>query len=415
MAPRLRDKLLQAGVDVVVGPDSYVHLPPMISESFSGKQTSHISLSGDDDYDAVTPVFSDPLPSTQITIMRGCNNMCSYCVVPYTRGRERSVDMDIVLREVRRATECGYKEIMLLGQNVNSYCDRYHEGGSDVYKTTPGFRSPTSVKSKNGILFPELLKRVAEEAPETRIRFMSPHPKDFPMSVLEVIADHPNICRSLHLPVQSGSNTCLKRMNRPYTREAFVQLVNSIRSIIPDCAISTDVITGFCGETEDEHLQTVELMKEIGFDHAFMYLYSMREHTYAWKNFQDDVPLDVKKRRLVEIQEAFYSTLHKKLPLQQGKMELVLIEGESKRSKPHEVQMKGRCDGNRMCVFDAKPIFESREEYQRKGKQTTEINTGDYVACRIVTPGTGTHRVEPLFKTTLRQFNQYRESFISSV
>ena len=178
--------------------------------------------------------------------------------------------------------------------------------------------------------------------------------KDFPMSVLEVIADHPNICRSLHLPVQSGSNTCLKRMNRPYTREAFVQLVNSIRSIIPDCAISTDVITGFCGETEDEHLQTVELMKEIGFDHAFMYLYSMREHTYAWKNFQDDVPLDVKKRRLVEIQEAFYSTLHKKLPLQQGKMELVLIEGESKRSKPHEVQMKGRCDGNRMCVFDGR-------------------------------------------------------------
>lgn len=274
--------------------------------------------------------------------------------------------MDVVLREVKRAEEHGYKEIMLLGQNVNSYCDRSHLAkGSEKYETTPGFRSPTSTKAKTGILFPELLRLVAEEVPETRIRFMSPHPKveiggrkiylkDFPMSVLEVIAEHPNICRSLHLPLQSGSNSCLQRMNRPYTREAFIQLVDAIRSILPDCAISTDVIAGFCGETEAEHAGTVELMREIGFDHAFMYLYSMRENTYAWRYFKDDIPLEVKKRRLVEIQDAFYSTLREKLPSQKGKVELVLVEGESKRSKPGEMQMKGRCDGNRMCVFDGK-------------------------------------------------------------
>lgn len=245
------------------------------------------------------------------------------------------------------------------------------------------------------------------------------------MSVLEVIAEHPNICRSLHLPLQSGSNSCLKRMNRPYTREAFIQLVGAIRSILPDCAISTDVIAGFCGETEEEHADTVELMKEIGFDHAFMYLFSMRENTYAWRYFKDDVPLEVKKRRLTEIQDAFYSTLRQKLPSQRGKMELVLVEGESKRSKPGEIQMKGRCDGNRMCVFDGgekgerferivEPVFENMQDYRSNAeeKRTKEIRVGDYVACRVETPGTGTHVVRPLFKTSIREFDEWKKSFI---
>lgn len=174
------------------------------------------------------------------------------------------------------------------------------------------------------------------------------------MQTLEVIQKHPNICRSLHIPLQSGSNSCLNRMNRPYTREAFLKLLKDIRQILPDCAISTDVITGFCGETEEEHQDTLSLMREAQFDHAFMYLFSMRENTFAWKHYQDDVPIEVKKRRLVEIQNTFYSTLKEKLPALEGREELVLIEGESKYSKPGRIQYKGRNDGNRMCVLDRK-------------------------------------------------------------
>ena len=327
MAERLNDKLLEegTGVDIVAGPDAYRDLPKLLKEAESGQKGVNVLLSMEETYAEIAPVRIDKNGvSAFIAIMRGCNNFCSYCVVPYTRGRERSRDAETILAEARSLFENGYREVTLLGQNVNSY----HCGEVD---------------------FPELVRRVAEISPLLRVRFATSHPKDMSDRLLEVMASKPNICRAIHLPAQSGSTAMLERMNRKYTREWYLDRIAAIRRYMPDCAITTDLIAGFAGEKEEEHQETLSLMREVGYDFAFMFKYSERPGTFAQRNLGDDVPDEVKSRRLQEI-----ITLQNELGLESyrrdvGKEFEVLVEGESRRNK---AQLFGRTSQNKVVVFD---------------------------------------------------------------
>ena len=327
MAERLNEALLkpETGVDVVAGPDAYRDLPNLLRAAEAGQQGVNVLLSTEETYAEIAPVRIDKNGvSAFISIMRGCNNFCSYCVVPYTRGRERSRDAETILNEARQLFENGYREVTLLGQNVNSYC----WGEVD---------------------FPELMRRVAEISPALRVRFATSHPKDMSDKLLEVMASKPNICRSIHLPAQSGSTSMLERMNRKYTREWYLDRIAAIRRYMPDCAITTDLIAGFAGETEEEHQDTLSLMREVGYDFAFMFKYSERPGTFAQRNLGDDVPDEVKSRRLQEI-----IALQNELGLESyrrdvGKEFEVLVEGTSRRS---EAQLCGRTSQNKMVVFD---------------------------------------------------------------
>ena len=327
MAERLNDKLLEegTGVDIVAGPDAYRDLPKLLKEAESGQKGVNVLLSLEETYAEIAPVRIDKNGvSAFIAIMRGCNNFCSYCVVPYTRGRERSRDAETILAEARSLFENGYREVTLLGQNVNSY----HCGEVD---------------------FPELMRRVAEISPLLRVRFATSHPKDMSDRLLEVMASKPNICRAIHLPAQSGSTAMLERMNRKYTREWYLDRIVAIRRYMPDCAITTDLIAGFAGETEEEHQETLSLMREVGYDFAFMFKYSERPGTFAQRNLGDDVPDEVKSRRLQEI-----IALQNELGLESyrrdvGKEFEVLVEGESRRNK---AQLFGRTSQNKVVVFD---------------------------------------------------------------
>ena len=279
MAERLRETLLEGdrGVDVVAGPDAYRDLPNLLREAEAGGKGVNVLLSTEETYAEIAPVRIDRNGvSAFVSIMRGCNNFCSYCVVPYTRGRERSRDCDTILAEARSLFENGYREVTLLGQNVNSY--RFGE-----------------------VDFPELLRRVAAVSPLLRVRFATSHPKDMSDRLLEVMASMPNICRAIHLPAQSGATSMLDRMNRKYTREWYLGRVAAIRRYLPDCAVTTDLIAGFSGETEEEHAETLSLMREVGYDFAYMFKYSERPGTFAARNLPDDVPDEVKSRRLQEI------------------------------------------------------------------------------------------------------------------
>lgn len=331
MAERLKDELLENGtVDLVAGPDSYRDLPKLLRalESGAGKQLN-VLLSAEETYADISPVRMDKNGvSAYISIMRGCNNMCSYCVVPYTRGRERSRDPESILREAKELISNGYKEINLLGQNVDSYRWKDSEG--------------------NTACFADLLGKVAEIDGSIRIRYSTSHPKDMGDDVLHVMASHPNICRHIHLPVQSGNNRILEKMNRKYTREMYMDRIRRIREILPDCAISTDIIAGFCSETEEEHQDTLSIMREAGFDSAFMFQYSTRPGTKAYRHFADDVPESVKTRRLNEIiavQNGLSAESNRKCI---GKVFEVLIEGSSKRS---DKELYGRTSQNKACVF----------------------------------------------------------------
>ncbi|MBE6207779.1 MAG: tRNA (N6-isopentenyl adenosine(37)-C2)-methylthiotransferase MiaB [Rikenellaceae bacterium] len=327
MAERLNDKLLEegTGVDIVAGPDAYRDLPKLLKEAEAGQKGVNVLLSLEETYAEIAPVRIDKNGvSAFIAIMRGCNNFCSYCVVPYTRGRERSRDAETILAEARSLFENGYREVTLLGQNVNSY----HCGEVD---------------------FPELMCRVAEISPLLRVRFATSHPKDMSDRLLEVMASKPNICRAIHLPAQSGSTAMLERMNRKYTREWYLDRIAAIRRYMPDCAITTDVIAGFAGETEEEHQETLSLMREVGYDFAFMFKYSERPGTFAQRNLGDDVPDEVKSRRLQEI-----IALQNELGLESyrrdvGKEFEVLVEGESRRNAE---QLFGRTSQNKVVVFD---------------------------------------------------------------
>ena len=332
MAERVQEELIEKHcVDLVVGPDSYLDLPHLIGTVESGEKAINIQLSTTETYKEIVPLkLSGIKISGFVSIMRGCDNFCSYCVVPYTRGRERSREKESILNEIRILKEQGYKEVTLLGQNVNSY--RW------IWKD-----------EQNTVNFSHLLELVAIEAPEMRIRFTTSHPKDMSDATLDVIARYPNICKHIHLPVQSGSSKILKAMNRKYTREDYLERIAAIRRILPDAALSTDLFCGFSSETEEDHRETLSLMREVGFDSAFMFKYSERPGTYAAKHLPDNVPEPEKIRRLEEIiaLQLELSLLRNEEEI--GKIREVLVEGFSKRSRE---QLFGRTSQNKVVIFN---------------------------------------------------------------
>jgi len=326
MAERVQQDLLENhGADLVAGPDAYLTLPDLVAQAETGHKAINIELSTTETYKDVVPQrLHGAKLSGFVSIMRGCNNFCHYCIVPYTRGRERSRDVESILREVRDLRDRGFKEVTLLGQNVNSY----HTEGLD---------------------FPGLLRKVAEEAPQMRVRFTTSHPKDMSDETLRVIAEVPNVCKHIHLPVQSGSDKILKLMNRKYTREWYMDRVAAIRRIIPDCGLSTDIFVGYHNETEEDHQLSLSLMREVGYDSAFMFKYSERPGTYASKHLPDNVAEDEKIRRLNELIALQTEMSAQRNKLDEGKEFDVLVEGFSKRSRE---QLCGRTEQNKMVVFD---------------------------------------------------------------
>jgi len=345
MAERLKDSLLDSGkVDVVAGPDAYRTLPSLLREARSGKPQINVILSREETYGDISPVRIDRNGvSAFISIMRGCNNVCSYCVVPYTRGAERSRDARSIIREACDVFSKGYKEVTLLGQNVDSYFFKSEEYGNYT--------------------FARLLAEVAEISPSLRVRFSTSHPKDISDDVIQTMAKYPNICKCIHLPVQSGSDRMLEKMRRRYTREWYLERVAKIREAMPECSITTDIIAGFCSETLQDHEDTLSIMKEVGYDYAYMFQYSERPGTLAAKNFPDDVPLTEKTRRLNEI-----IALQNGLSLESNRRDVgktfeVLVEGPSKKNPS---DLCGRASNNKMCVW-----------------RDTTHKAGDYVMVKV--------------------------------
>ena len=330
MAERVKDDLIENHhANLVAGPDSYLSLPELIAAAETGHKAINIELSTTETYRDVVPQrICGTKTGGFVSIMRGCNNFCHYCIVPYTRGRERSRDVESVLREVRDLRDRGFREVTLLGQNVNSY--RFDSDGTST-------------------CFPQLLRMVAEAVPEMRVRFTTSHPKDMSDETLHVIAETPNVCHHIHLPVQSGSDRILKLMNRKYTREWYMGRVEAIRRIVPDCGLSTDIFVGYHSETEEDHQQSLDLMREVGYDSAFMFKYSERPGTYASKHLPDDVPEEVKIRRLnelIHLQTEMSAVANRR---DEDKVFDVLVEGFSKRSRQ---QLFGRTGQNKVVVFD---------------------------------------------------------------
>lgn len=336
MAERLKDKLLEEdkSVDLVVGPDAYRELPNLLKEVESGQKGINTILSLEETYADVNPVRLDKNHvSSFVSIMRGCNNFCSYCVVPYTRGRERSRDPKTIIQEVKYLFKSGYREVTLLGQNVNSYSWKQDNSNNNT---------------DANVSFEKLMEMVAQVSPKLRVRFATSHPKDMSDELLITMAKYPNLCRSIHLPVQSGSSSTLKRMKRGYTREVYVDRIKAIRKFLPEASISTDIIAGFCGETEEEHRETLDMMRWVGYDFAYMFKYSERPGTLAEKKYKDDVPEETKTRRLNEI-----IALQGKLSLASKRKDIgqtfeVLIEGTSKKSPK---DLFGRNSQNKVIVF----------------------------------------------------------------
>lgn len=367
MAERLRKKLLEeeALVDVVAGPDAYRDLPRLLAEAHeTGQAAVNVQLSREETYADIAPVRYDSNGvSAFVSIMRGCDNMCSFCVVPFTRGRERSRPVTSILSEIGQLLELGYKEVTVLGQNVNSY--RVEHGGHVVD-------------------FAELLYRISLLSPELRIRYSTSHPKDCSEALLHVHRERPTVCNFIHLPVQHGSTEVLRRMRRTYSREAYLALIERARAIVPGLALSTDIIAGFCGETEEEHAETLSLMEAVRYDHAFMFAYSERPLTYAARKFEDDVPEETKKRRLAEIIDLQASIARERNEARIGRREVILVEGPSKRSPE---RLCGRTDTNHMVVCD----------------WPQGIEKGDYVAVEITDATSATLLGTVLGKTTLAE------------
>ena len=334
MAERLQSRLMEEeeNVSFVCGPDAYRRLPQLLAQVRQGQRAAEVELSTTETYADIEPVrLASNGISAYISIMRGCQNYCAYCVVPYTRGRERSRDPETIVREAQTLFDKGYREVTLLGQNVNSYSWQTQDGACD---------------------FPELMRRVALIDPALRVRFATSHPKDLSDKLLEVMAAHPNICRCIHLPVQSGSDRMLKLMNRKYTIQWYLDRVDAIRRYLPDCSITTDLIAGFSTETLDDHRATLDLFRRVRYDYAYMFKYSLREGTYAWRHLADDIPDDEKTRRLNEI-----IALQGEIALENNRLEVgreyeVLVEGESHRSKE---RLFGRNSQNKVLVFDREP------------------------------------------------------------
>ncbi|KAJ1979814.1 hypothetical protein H4R34_002686 [Dimargaris verticillata] len=428
MAERLKDKLLDEDklVDVVCGPDAYRSLPYLVSmahESMLG--VANVLLSADETYADVTPVrLHSNQVSAHLSIMRGCNNMCSFCIVPFTRGTERSRPIASIVREVAQLSHQGVKEVMLLGQNVNSYRDtsEYRSYPTPIPTTSTddlgegqshmsrGFK--TIYKTKHGgRRFTELMEQVAQVDPEMRVRFTSPHPKDFPDDLLYLVRDYRNICSNIHLPLQSGSSTVLERMRRGYTHEAYLDLVNHIRSIIPQVTLSTDVIAGFCGETEAEHRETVTVMDKVKYDLAYMFAYSMREKTHAHRRYQDDVPAADKSRRLAEIIDVFHRNATVRNQQLIGQSQLVLVDSFSQK---HQC-WQGRTDGNHKAFIQhlglptgsGETMTSASSFGSRNSAPAFTVKPGDYVEFIPTTATATALRGYAPAPTTLARF--YRE------
>lgn len=404
MAERLKTDLLEKEkiVDVVAGPDSYRDLPRLLHlTEHSDQRAVNVLLSLEETYADVTPVrLNSDSVTAFVSIMRGCDNMCSYCIVPWTRGRERSRPVDSIRREVAHLSEQGVKEITLLGQNVNSFNDRSKttkedkaSSSSQEYSLRAGFSTVYKAK-ENGTRFGELLSQIAEDHPEIRFRFTSPHPKDFPNDVIETIAKYSNICKSLHIPIQSGSTEVLRRMRRGYSRETYLELVRDVRKIIPNIALSSDFIVGFCGETEEEFLDTLSIMGgQVDYHMAYMFAYSMREKTTAHRRYQDDVPAEVKQERLSRLISVYRRRVGEIYRKYVGQVELVLIEGTSKRRAE---DVFGRNDGNVKVIVPRRKMNEGEDEL--------ELFPGDFVATRITDANSQVLKGMPLYKTTISEF-----------
>ncbi|KAJ6655569.1 hypothetical protein lerEdw1_005040 [Lerista edwardsae] len=399
MAERLKAKILDQErlVDVVAGPDAYRDLPRLLAVASSGQQAANVLLSLDETYADVLPVHtSGSGTSAFVSIMRGCDNMCSYCIVPFTRGRERSRPVASILQEVQMLSDQGVKEVTLLGQNVNSYRDTSELRFLSAATTQLSRGFSTAYRAKQGGLrFAGLLDRVSAVNPEMRIRFTSPHPKDFPdeAGVFQLMRDRRNLCRQLHLPVQSGSTRVLEAMRRGYTREAYLELVHHARDFLPGVALSSDFIAGFCGETEADHQQTVSLLREVGYSAAFIFAYSMRQKTRAFHRLQDDVPPEVKRRRLQELTSVFREEAARANAAVVGRLQVVLVEGPSKRSPSEKC---GRNDGNVRVIFPDVDLDDGAGSAAR-------AQPGDYVLVKISSASSQTLKGTPVCKTTLRE------------
>ena len=375
MAERVKDELISKHhADLVAGPDAYLTLPDLTAQAEAGHKAINIELSTTETYRDIVPQrICGPHVGGFVSIMRGCNNFCHYCIVPYTRGRERSRDPESILREVADLHDRGYKEVTLLGQNVNSYAGEFKIKNEQLKINNDGEGGGAD---GGKVTFPALLRLVAETFPDMRIRFTTSHPKDMSDETLEVIASHGNLCRHIHLPVQSGSDRILKLMNRKYTREWYMGRVAAIRRIIPDCSITTDIFVGYHSETEEDHQMSLSLMKEVGYDSAFMFKYSERPGTYASKHLPDDVPEDVKLRRLSEMIELQTRLSAERNAMDVGREFDVLVEGFSKRSRE---QLFGRTSQNKVVVFD-------------KGNH----HIGDTVRVRVTSSSSATLKGEAL-------------------
>jgi tRNA-2-methylthio-N6-dimethylallyladenosine synthase len=355
MAERLKEKLLEEEkmVDLIVGPDAYRDLPKLIHLAGTGQKAINVLLSREETYADINPVRYDSNEiSAFVSIMRGCNNLCAYCIVPYTRGGERSRDPYTIVKEIRDIFEMGYREVTLLGQNVDSY----------IWKDT---------STGNNFEFAKLLELVAQINPLLRVRFSTSHPKDLTDNVLYTMVKYPNICKSIHLPVQSGSSRILELMKRGYTREWYLGRIEAIHRIVPDCTITTDIIAGFCSETDEDHKQTISLMNEVKYDFAFMFKYSERPKTYAQRKYKDDIPDEIKQKRLQEIVNLQNKISAESKKQDVGKIVEVLIEGVSKKSS---AQLVGRSSQNKVVVFPG--------ENHSKG-QYVNVKIKDYTSATL--------------------------------
>ena len=426
MAERLQQDLLKDGLaDLVVGPDAYRDLPRLLDTLLDDEegedQAFNVQLSLEETYADITPVRrSKEDVSAFVSIQRGCANRCSFCIVPFTRGQERSRPMQSILDEIQQLHfEENVKEVTLLGQNVNSYHDtseaaRLARPTSDYRMSNAGFRSRIQ-RQDTGWFFSDLLAAVSDISPELRVRFTSPHPKDYPAELLSLMAERPNICQHLHMPAQSGSSSMLQRMKRGYTREAYLELMDDVHAVIPDVAISSDFIAGFCGETEDEHADTLSLMEQVRYDQAYMFAYSLREKTHAHRTMQDNVPEDIKQRRLSEIIDVFHRTVQaKNVEREIGRLRLVLVEGESKRSQPGNVRWHGRTDQNKRLVFAVSErnecwtdndLFVGKDLVDTVPTPTYRLTPGDYVVVEVNEAKGHTLRGKLLWKASLAGFH----------
>eukprot|EP00980_Cylindrotheca_fusiformis_P017264 scaffold5342_cov104-Cylindrotheca_fusiformis.AAC.6 len=450
MAERLQSDLLKENMaDLVVGPDAYRDLPRLIGELTDAQdpiaQAINVQLSLEETYEDIVPVRDKTSSNSAfVSIQRGCSNRCSFCIVPFTRGQERSRPFESIVNEVQELVEVNnLKEVVLLGQNVNSYHDRSDAAlAARPLAITPslsnsGFRNRTKRPTVGGYTFVDLVEAVADISPELRVRFTSPHPKDYPHELLHLMAERPNICNQLHMPAQSGSTTMLKRMKRGYSREAYLELLESVHRIIPDVALSSDFIAGFCDETEEEHADTVSLLEHVEYEQAFLFAYSMRNKTHAHRTMDDNVPAEVKQRRLQELIDMFRTKVQEKNErVEMGRLRLVLVEGEAKRQAfPGAGTWHGRTDQNKRILFEvpstsAGSVEAVDEDYAWslfKQKLTSNsisdmppasrstIRPGDYAVVEVTEIKGHSLRGRLLWKSTLAGFSKIESSLMSTL